>query len=387
MSIPLFRPYLNPEAATRVAWVLSPREDGSIYLGQGERCEEFEESFGALVEAPVAPLFVNSCSSAIALALHLCGVGPLTEVITTPITCTATNDAIVTRGGRIAWADVDPLTGNIDPASVAALVTPRTKAVIAVDWGGRACDYDALRKAAPGIPIIEDAAHAFLSTRHGRSIAHSAGYAFVGEVPQGGDYVCWSTGAIKHLTTGMGGFLLPPSDQLERARLLRWHGLDRRSKQDFRCEQDIHEAGYQFQGNDVSAAIGLANLEGAAWSVAQSRENAAYYHTWLSTLPGIHVPPFDPGSAYWLFTMVVEDRADFMAHLAEHGIATSQVHRRNDAHPAFRAVAVNEAGAGVDAFDATQVSIPCGYWVTAVQRDYIAATVHAWAMERSRRAA
>jgi dTDP-4-amino-4,6-dideoxygalactose transaminase len=378
---------MNPEAIAMVAPVLAPRPDGSIYLGQGERCEEFEEAFGTMVDAPTPPLFVNSCSSAIALALHLCGVGPLTEVITTPITCTATNDAIVTRGGRIAWADVDPLTGNIDPASVAALVTPRTKAIIAVDWGGRACDYDALRKAAPGIPIIEDAAHAFRSTRHGRSIAHSANYAFVGEVPQGGDYVCWSTGAIKHLTTGMGGFLLPPADQLERARLLRWHGLDRRSKQDFRCEQDIHEAGYQYQGNDVSAAIGLANLEGAAWSVERSRENAKYYARWLAGLPGVTVPPFDAGSASWLMTLVVDDRAGLMAHLAEHGIATSQVHRRNDAHPAFMAVAVNEAGPGVEAFDATQVSLPCGYWLSEAQREYIAATCHEWAMQRARRAA
>lgn len=374
MTIPVFKVLTSPAAAAGVAAVLA-----SGYLGQGERCEELEQAFGAVVDAPEPPLFVNSCTSAIDLALHLIGVGALDEVITTPITCTATNSHLVHRGATIVWADVDPLTGNLDPTSVAKLITPRTRAVIAVDWAGRPCDYDALRRAAPGLPIIEDAAHAFRAKRLGRSIAVREHYAHVGAVPQGGDYVCWSTQAIKHLTTGDGGFLQTPPEQLERARLLRWYGLDRRSGADFRCAQEIGEVGYKYQANDLAAAIGLANLPLAVEAVARSREHAAYYCRRLAAVPGVAFPDYDPGCSYWLFTLVVPDRASLMAWLAARGIASSQVHARNDKHTAFKAASVTRCSLfGVDYFDAHQVSIPCGWWVTEAEREEIADAIVAW---------
>lgn len=404
MSIPVFKVLMSPNARHRAGDVLD-----SGYVGQGAQVAAFERAFGEAVGAPAPPLALNSCTSALDLALHLCGLGAAEhaagwatflrdgrewaeptpwEVITTPITCTATNSHIWHRGARIVWADVDPLTGNLDPASVARLVTPRTKAIVAVDWAGRACDYDALRTAAPGIPIIEDAAHAFLTRRHGRSIAHSADHAFVGEVPQGGDYVCWSFQAIKALTTGDGGALLAPREHMARAKLLRWYGLDRESSADFRCAQDIAEIGYKYHMNDIAAAIGLANLEQAVRGVAACRENAAYYCRWLAGLPGVTVPAYDPDCAYWLFTILVDDRADFMAALAERGIDTTQTHARNDKHSAFkRASETRQPLPGVDAFDSQQVSIPVGWWLSEVQREYIAATVHEWAMARARGAA
>jgi len=377
MTIPVFKVLMSPEAGDAVAAVLA-----SGYIGQGDRCEELEQAFGAAVDAPEPPLFVNSCTSAIDLALHLIGVGAGDEVITTPITCTATNTHIPHRGALISWADVDPLTGNLDPRSVAQLVTPKTKAIIAVDWAGRPCDYAGLRRAAPGIPIIQDAAHAFLAKQHGRSIAYGAHYEHAGYVPHGGDYVCWSTQAIKHLTTGDGGFLQAPAEQMERARLLRWYGLNRRSGADFRCAQDITEIGYKYQNNDIAAAIGLANLPLAQEAVTLCRDNAAYYTRWLANLPGIEYPDYDPGCSYWLFTLVVADRPAFMVHLAEAGISTSQVHARNDKHSAFKAVSNSRiALPGVDAFDAGQVAIPVGWWLSQAERAHIAATVRDWSTQ------
>lgn len=355
---------MSPDAAPAVADVLA-----SGYIGQGSQCEEFERAFGALVGAPEPPLLLNSCTSAIDLALHLIGVGPGDEVISTPITCTATNSPIVTKGARIVWADVDPLTGNIDPLSVVQRITSRTKAIIAVNWAGRPCDYDALRSF--GVPVIEDAAH--------------GPYATTG--PHG-DYACWSFQAIKHLTTGDGGALLTPPAQMERARLLRWYGLDRRSGQDFRCAQDITEVGYKYQSNDIAAAIGLANLPGMAGAEKQGRKNAAYFCHWLTGLPGIDVPSYIRRCAYWLMTLCVDDRADFIAHLAERGIATSQVHRRNDVHTAFKSASESRGPLpGVDSFDARQVSIPVGWWVSEAQREYIASVIANWALGRARRAA
>lgn len=358
-TIPVFRVLMSPNAKHRVGDVLD-----SGFIGQGQQVEAFERAFGAAVGAPEPPLSLNSCTSAIDLALHLCGVGAGDEVVTTPITCTATNSHIAHRGARIVWADVDPLTGNIDPASVAKLVTPRTKAVIAVDWAGRACDYADLRAAAPGIPIIQDAAHAFLGAL-------------------GGDYVCFSFQAIKALTVGDGGALITPPGQMERARLLRWYGLSRRSSADFRCAQDITEIGYKMHTTDIAAAIGLANLDLAIRGVQTCREHAAYYCAWLSGLPGVIVPPFDPRCSYWLMTVLVDDRDACAAHLLEHGIATSRVHARNDKHTAFKCASDTRIPLpGVDYFDAHQVSIPVGWWVTEEQREYIAAVVTAWAMGR-----
>lgn len=368
--IPLFKVRMADEALAAVPAVLA-----SGYIGQGPQCTEFERQFGALVGAPEPPLLLNSCTSAIDLALHLIGVGPGDEVISTPITCTATNSPPVTRGARIVWADVDPLTGNIDPADVNRKVTSKTKAIIAVNWAGRRCDYTGLIIASlvPGggrAAIIEDAAHGPFSGA------------------PGGEYVCYSFQAIKHMTTGDGGALITPPEQHQRAKLLRWYGLDRESSADFRCAQDITEIGYKFQSNDIAAAIGLANLPGTLAAVKASQENARYYCHWLRDLPGIDIPPYDPGCSYWLMTLCVDDREDFAAYLGERGIATSQVHRRNDVHTAFKAAAESRGPLpGVDSFDARQVSIPNGWWVSAAQREYIAATIGQWAMGRARRAA
>jgi dTDP-4-amino-4,6-dideoxygalactose transaminase len=367
-QIDLFRVRMAPEAREAVARVLTPDEQGRLYVGQGSLCEQFERQFGEYLGTyplQYAPLLLNSCTSAIDLALHLSGVGPGDEVITTPITCTATNSPPALRGARLVWADVDPLTGNIDPADVARKVTDRTKAIIAVNWGGRRCEYDALRR--HGVPVIEDAAHG----------------PYGGD---GGEYVCYSFQAIKHLTTGDGGALITHGHEHRRAKLLRWYGLDRESGADFRCAQNIREIGYKYQSNDIAAAIGLANLPGMAAAVRAGQDNAAYYARWLSDAPGVDVPPYDPTCSYWLFTLLVEDRADFMAYLAERGIATSQVHARNDAHDAFWAASESRGPLpGVDRFDARQVSIPVGWWVSREQREYIAGIIRQWATKRARR--
>jgi len=391
---------MSSKAADRVREVLE-----SGYIGQGEVVERFEAEFGRLVGAPYPPLSVNSGTSALDLALHLIGVEPGDEVISTPMTCTATNTVIVNRRAKIVWADIDPITGLIDPEDVGRKITRRTKAIMAVDWAGRPCDYRALKEY--GIPVVEDAAHALLAQIDGASIATA-----------GGDYVCWSFQAIKHLTTGDGGALLPPADQLERGRLLRWYGLDRRSTKSFRCEQNITEAGYKYQMNDINASIGLANLEFAECAVAACRANAAWYHRRLGgvdaeqvsgfrcqvsredgeevsgfrgQISGEHgvdaitLPPPDPGSAWWLYTLLVPDRDRFIAFMEDAGIEASPVHARNDRHTGFQQVSGfrdqvsgNDALPGVDRFAAHEVAIPVGWWLRVEERERVAEAVSGW---------
>lgn len=374
--IPLFRPLMTPEAARATAEALTPAADGSLMIGQGPVVDRFEAQFRRYVDAPRDVLTTNSCTAALDLALHLIGVGAGDEVITTPQTCTATTGVIVNRGAVPVWADVDVLTGLIDAGSVARLVTPKTRAVMAVDWAGRPCDYAGLRAAAPGLPIIQDAAHR-------------------GPTPIGdahGDYVCWSFQAIKFLTTVDGGALLcPDAATTERARLLRWFGLDRRSSADFRCAQDIAEAGFKYHMHDVAAAIGLANLPAARTAVRAQQARAERYCRALAGLPGVIAPPFDEACDFWLYTVLVDDRADFEAHLNRAGAATSQVHARNDGHTAFR-LANGRATArvrlpGLEAFARRQVSIPVGWWLTEADEAAVIEAVTTWALMRAGRVA
>lgn len=356
---------MSPRAGDLVGSTLN-----SGYVGQGPRVEEFERAFTDVIESPREALALNSCTSALDLALHLCDVGSGDEVVTTPVTCTATNTHIALRGARPVWADVDPITGLIDPQDVAGKVTTATKAVMVVDWGGRAAASATLRELLEdrgrqmqpprAIPIIEDAAHALLG----------AG---------GGDYICWSFQAIKHLTTGDGGALVTPDEQLERARLLRWYGYDRRESESFRCAQDLTELGYKYAMNDVAASIGLANLPHAQDVVRSHRRNAAWYHSALAGLPGVTVPPADERSSWWLYTILVEDRDAFVAFAAEHGVEVSQVHARNDTHTAFRFP--NGPLPGVDQFAAHQVCIPVGWWLTEGERQHVADVVAAWSRQ------
>jgi len=372
---PLFSVAMNlPRAAELVAGVLQ-----SGYVGEGRMVERFEEALAKVLGLPSHPdgepsiLAVNSCTMALTIALDCIRdywgtLGYGDEVITTPITCTATSGAIVKTGATLVWADVDPVTGCIDPDDVRRKITPKTRAIVAVDWGGRLFDYVSLRQI--GIPIIRDAAHSFLAEPR-----------LEGRLA---DYTCYSFGPIKHLTCGgYGGALSTPWNMTKRARLLRWHGLDRRSSADFRCAQDIVEAGYRGHMTDDQAAVGLANLERVEWIVARHRENAFWYDRALKGLPGVTLPPPDPGSSYWLYTLLADDRDGLQARLAARGVASSQVHAINTRHTAFRRQSRGaDSVPNADYFDAHQLSIPVGWWVSAQDREQVAEAVWASVTER-----
>jgi len=191
------------------------------------------------------------------------------------------------------------------------------------------------------------------------------------------DFVCFSFQAIKHLTTVDGGALTcRKSSTYKRGKLLRWFGIDREAeRRDFRCEEDIKEHGYKFHMNDVYATIGLEQLRHVDRILARHRANAAYYNAELAGLSGAGLleTKSDRSSSYWLYTILVEDRADFMKQMNEAKITVSQVHSRNDKHTMMREFQRNRPG--VDAFSEKNVSIPVGWWLSDEERAYIAETV------------
>jgi perosamine synthetase len=333
----------------------------SGYVGQGPKVAEFEQAVGAFLGTGSVTA-VNSGTSAIQLALRLAGVRGGT-VISTPMTCTATNMPILAEGARPVWADIDPLTGNIDPASVERKVQPDTRAIMAVHWGGTPCDMDALNAIGEfhGIPVIEDAAHALGAGWDGRKIGNGTA-----------DFSCFSLQAIKHITTIDGGILACRNRaDYERGKLLRWYGIDR--EQGSRIEADVADWGYKFHMNDVAATIGLAQIPSLPSVLRTHRATAAAYDSALSGRLGTARKPSKGIPAWWLYTVLlrnVAQRDRFQRHMKAAGVATSQVHRRNDTHPCFAASRARLPG--VDEFTARMCCVPVHSGLTAQDRRHVA---------------
>lgn len=346
MTIPLFKVFMGSDIT------LLDRVLRSGYIGEGTEAKQFESAFSKFVGRKVRN--VNSGTSALDLAMHMIGIGPGDEVITTPITCTATNSPIVNRKAQIVWADVHPKTGLIDPYDVARKISPKTKAIIGVNWGGLMPDYTHLKSF--GIPVIEDAAHGPFYTTRDR-----------------GDYIAWSFQAIKFLTTGDGGALYSPD--YDRARLLSWYGLDRESSADFRCAQNIQEVGYKYHMNNINAALGIINLPYVNNLVESHNANAQFYDRFIQN-DSIVKPVYMDDHPFWLYTLLVQDRDKFIRYMKSAAIDVSQVHARNDKHDAFKANAGSPDLSGVALFDSTQVSIPVGWWLDVEDLEYVVETVN-----------
>lgn len=368
--IPLFKVATAPNAYRAVKKVLD-----SGYVGQGKKTDEFEVALQKEWNLPYPPIAVNSGTSALDLAYHLCGIGRGDVVISTPQTCMATNTPLALRRAHIVWADVDRFTGLISPYSVMKIrdkLGTKVKAIIAVDWAGRLCDYRTLKEI--GVPIIQDAAHAHWATgQHGEPI-HQVG----------GDHIIWSFQAIKHLNTVDGGALFCPKVDVERARLLRWFGLDRTQSAMFRCSQRVMEVGFKYQPNDVLCSIGLANIPIGRASVERARENAKYYSDCLDPFiymedTRVSLPPYETGCSYWLFTILVKNRDAFIKHMADLGVTCSPVHARNDLMPAFLKHYSSCDGSGLRYFSEQEVCIPVGWWVSNEDRVKIVKGIESWA--------
>jgi dTDP-4-amino-4,6-dideoxygalactose transaminase len=355
-TIPMFRVAMNPDMDEELLKVIH-----SGWIGQGGKVKEFESKLSGVFNNDKI-LTLSSGTHGLTLALRLIGVGVGDEVITTPLTCTATNMPILQQGATIVWADVNEDL-NINPESIKVCITPKTKAIVVVHWGGYPCDMERIKEVAGDIPIIEDCAHAYGSKYKGYPIGNCA-YS---------DYAMFSFQAIKHLTCVDGGALCC-KDQFDynRGKLLRWYGIDRESpRTDFRCEEDIVEWGYKFHMNDVCATVGMQNMELADRNIEKAIDNAKYYEGELSYLNGIEITQTESHkkSSYWLFTMLVENRSEFTYMMGSKGIAVSRVHERNDKHTCF--IDSKRQLPGLESVIDKMICIPVGWWVTKEDRCYI----------------
>jgi len=360
--IPLFKVAMSPKAQTPLIETLY-----SGYIGQGPKVNEFENALSEKFNNPYA-LTTSAGTHALHLALRIAGVGPGDEVITTPLTCTATNFPILMQGADIVWADVKEDL-NIDPIDVEKKITKKTKAIICMHWGGYPCELKELWHMATnhGLQLIEDAAHSYGST-YKDSIIGDCKYS---------NYAMMSFQAIKTLTTIDGGVLFNRGlFNYERGKLLRWYGINRETlKRDMRCEEEILEFGYKYHLNDISAVVGLNNMELANKNVELCRSNARYYDKELANIDGIKLTQIktDRHSSYWLYSFLVERRDDFSKMMADNEIHVSRVHQRNDIHTCVEQFKCELPG--LDSINDKIISIPVGWWVNEQDLDYIVSCI------------
>lgn len=322
--IVLFRPHIPAGAAEAVADTL-----GTRWIGQGPRVEEFEQRFLDRFCGGLPGVAVGSGTDALHLSYLLAGIQPGDEVIAPVFTCTATNIPLLYCGANIKFADVEPDTLNIDVEHIRSLINEKTRAIVCVHYGGLPCDMDPIRAIADdfGIPVIEDAAHAVGARYKGRSVGTIS------------DFTMFSFQAIKHITTGDGGLLAFQNEELvEKARRLRWFGIDRSAKQLGTWENDITEVGYKYQMTDIAASIGLASLEEFDTTLRLRQGLLERYEEGLAGIPGVTVvgANFDDREhAAWMCTVLVDQRTDLQRVLLEAGIESNQVHYRNDRYSVF----------------------------------------------------
>jgi dTDP-4-amino-4,6-dideoxygalactose transaminase len=296
--IPFHRPAIG--AAERDAAV-AVLESG--WLTTGARTVAFEDAFAAYAGTGNA-VAVNSATAALHLALEGLGVGPDDEVIVPTYTFAASAEVVLYQRARPILVDVDPATANIDPAAVSAAITDRTRAIEVVHVGGLPADLRGVLAAAGGIPVIEDAAHAFPSPVGGFDGR------FAGTIGRAGAFSFYAT---KTITTGEGGMLATDDEELaDRARTMRLHGIGRDAWKRYGSSgswfYEIEAAGFKDNLTDLAAAIGLVQLERAAELRAARAEIARRYCVGLGDLVAderlvLPVGLDDSGHAWHLFVV------------------------------------------------------------------------------------
>lgn len=324
-NIVLFHPHIPQGAFDEIQETLQTR-----WIGQGPKVEQFENEFNRRFAENSSSIAVGSCTDALHLAYILAGIKANDEVITPVFTCTATNIPLLYLDARVRFADIQKETLNIDPASIEDLINEKTRAIVCVDYGGLPCNYSAIRKIADkwNIPVIEDAAQSLGGTFDGVSVGSFS------------DFTAFSFQAIKHITTGDGGMLTIKDTSLtEKAKRIRWFGIDRLAKQKGIWENDIYEVGYKYQMTDIAAAMGLAALQEFDQVIQLRKQLFAEYIKGLKDVPGIKIlgaDKTDREHAAWICTILAENRYDLQLKLREHHIESGQVHFRNDRYSVFK---------------------------------------------------
>lgn len=345
---------------------MMPALESVLYSGmlaEGEYVYRFEDAFKAHFNIEGGVLGMNSGTAALHAALLLAGVQHGDEVITTSMTAEPTNLSILYVGATPVFADVISSSGNISADSIESRITNKTKAILIVHYAGYPVELEKISKIARkySIPLIEDCAHSLGSKYGGKTIGNY------------GDYAIFSFQAIKHMTTIDGGILVvKKSEQLREAKKIRWFGMEKGID---RTKVDITTPGYKYNMNNVTAAIGLVQLEHVNSIIDVHKSNGKYFDEQFSRISGVTSGTFDNNAmpSYWLYTLLSDDWEDIQRKLTEKGVVASKLHRPNHFHTIFNYP--ETVLPCLDSFYTKLLHIPCGWWVTPEQREMIVDTI------------
>ena len=320
--IPFARPDIGDDEIAAVTRALR-----SGWVTTGPETRAFEQEFADYLGGNLHAIAVNSATAGLHLALEAIGIGPGDEVIAPTLTFTATVEVARYLGADAKLVDVDPVTLNIDPACIEAAITPRTKAILPVHYGGLACDMDTIFAIAErhGLKVVEDAAHALPATYKGALIGQMASAAAV-----------FSFYANKTMTTGEGGMVVTRDERLAaRMKVMRLHGISRDAFDRFRSRTpawyyEIVAPGFKYNLTDPAAALGRVQLTRLPAFLRRRQQLATRYLTELKDLPLV-LPADAPAGevhAWHLFVLRLSDEAtvtrdEVIQALSDAGIGTS----------------------------------------------------------------
>jgi dTDP-4-amino-4,6-dideoxygalactose transaminase len=318
--LPFHVPLIEEEDIQAVTNVLR-----SDWITTGPKVKEFEREFEKLTQAPHA-VAVNSGTAALHLALRAIGIEAGDEVLVPTMTFAATAEVVVYLQAKPILVDCTAEHFNIDPDEVERSLTPRTKAIVPVHFGGHPCEMDRLLDIARSrnLRIVEDAAHALPARYHGR---------MVGTI---GDITCFSFYATKTITTGEGGMATTADEEYaDHMRILSLHGISKDAWKRYSAtgswRYEILEAGYKYNLTDLQAALGLVQLSKCQTMWRRRAAIAEKYTRALASFEGFQVPDVQPNiqHAWHLFVILVDPdllrihRNQVIEELRHRGIGTS----------------------------------------------------------------
>lgn len=326
--IPVFKPSYGQEELDSLKEIFT-----GGWIGLGPKTKEFEEKFSQYIGTRYA-VGLNSGTAALHLALKVADVEG-GEVITTPLTFVSTNHAVLYNHAVPVFADIEEDTLNIDVNEIAKLITPKTKAILVVHYGGHPCDMDPILAlaAAHNLKVIEDCAHACGSRYKGKR---------VGGLGAAG---CFSFHAVKNLACGEGGMLtINNGDWYKRLNQLRWLGIDKgtwdRSGDGrfYHWYYQVNEVGYKAHLSDIPSALGLVQLKKLEVMNNRRREIVARYNQALVNLPWLQ-RPVEKDYAYSAchnYVVKVKDRDGFIDYLSGREISTGVHYYPNHLYPVYK---------------------------------------------------
>lgn len=340
----------------------------SKWISTGPKCQEFESDFSKLLDVKHA-ISLDNCTNALHLALKLLKVEPNDEVLCPSLSFAATANCIKYVGAKAVFCDIEGLDRPvIDPVEIKRNITPKTKAIIVMHYGGFSCDMDAIMDIAKehGLKVVEDACHAPMSEYKGRKL---------GTI---GDIGCFSFFSNKNISTGEGGMLVTNDEAIAiRAKLLRSHGMTTMSYERSKghaTQYDIVDLGYNFRIDDLRASLGIVQLRKLVADVPKRAKIRALYLKYLKGQQKIKIPFADDSSicSNYIFPITIEDpeqRDSVRNELHEHGIQTSvhypPIHRFSVYKEEYRALPKT------DLFAASTLTLPMYGKLTENDVEYI----------------